>query len=179
MAENVEVADDHVAAEHRVHLPEGRPAQPDAFDQHILACIGLDETRPQIRAVAEDAFLDGNPRLGHLEQLLPRGQLVGHPLTPAAIDGAVPRSFPRPPMLGATLPVEGARSGDGDILLAIGVDEGRIVEELHPLPACQHDRVMRGIGAELERRAFGEMQLDIGFEAHRAGGTLAIGRIRV
>ena len=45
-----------VFAEHGVHDPHRRVGERDAFDEHVLAAIGLDEVRPQLVAGAEHAL---------------------------------------------------------------------------------------------------------------------------
>ena len=65
---------------------------------------------------------------------------------------------------------------DRDIQRVARVDQRRIVHALDALPARQDDRqVAPGIGAEAQRRARGQVQLDIAPEPNGPRGKDAVG----
>ena len=66
VAEDIHAADGDVGAENRIDLPHRRIVNGDAFDQHVLAAIRLDEVGPQKLAFAKYAFLDRLAALTHL-----------------------------------------------------------------------------------------------------------------
>src|ERR1044071_3014382 len=151
VALDVDPADGDVGAEDGVEFPHRRVDDGDALDEHVLAAVGLDELRAEVAAFAEDALADGRAALGQLFERLAGLQLVRHALLPA-----VSRlTLPEPPVLFVAVAVERALARDGDVLLLEGVDEGRVVHQLHPLPAREDEREVRlRVLTEFNRRAF-------------------------
>ena len=77
-------------------------------------------------------------------------------------------------MRGIALPVDRALAGDGDVALAIGVEERRIIDQLHPLPARENvGQILSWILTEFDRGAFRQMEIDVAFQTNRAGQKLA------
>ena len=60
-----------------------------------------------------------------------------------------------------------------DVLLAVRVDQRRVVHALHALPAREHDGIAGRIGVEQQRRAFAHVQFDVALEMNGAGEELA------
>src|SRR5215213_7203694 len=109
----------------------------------------------------EDALADGDARVAHLAQAahVRRGGRRSRALPPR----------PLPPVLVRRAAVERALARDGDVLLLEGVDEGRVVHQLSPLPARVDDgQVLRGVVEELQSRALGDVQVDVALQVNRA-----------
>src|SRR5258708_8806977 len=94
-------------------LPHGRILQGNAFEQHVLAAIRLNELRPQIVPLAEYSFAHGYTFLAHLKERGAGLRLVGIAFLPPAL--AAP--FPRPPALTASLPIDPPFAAHAAILL--------------------------------------------------------------
>ncbi len=141
----------------------------DSLDEDVAAAVGLDEAVAQVVAGAEDALLDGHAALGHLAQaadVFVRARTL--------TVRAAPR--PAPPVLVRRRAVERAAPRHRDVLLLEGVDERRVVHALRPLEARVDDgQVLRRVGAELERRAFGDVEVDVALQMNRAGEERARG----
>src|SRR2546423_4970516 len=111
---------------------------------------------------AEDALPDGDIAVAHVAQTAYVGS-GGRWLRTLA-----PR--PSPPVVVRRGAVERALTSDGDVLLIEGVNEGRVVHQLSPLPArVDGGQVLRRVCAELERRALREMEGDVALQMNRAG----------
>ena len=77
-------------------------------------------------------------------------------------------------MFVVALAVECAFAGDGDVLLFEGVDEWRVVEQLDTFPAREnHGQVVFRVLAELDRRAFGDFEIDVALQMNGAGEICA------
>src|SRR5215212_4143276 len=121
---------------------------------------------------AEDALADRRAPLDHLFKRPACLLLVRVALLPSMLRGP----FPMPPVLVVALPVERALTSDGYVLLLEGVDEGRVVHQLHPLPTREDERqIVLRVSAELECRALGDVQVDVALEVNRAGQERARG----
>ncbi len=76
-----------------MNVPKRRVAQTNAFDEHVLATIRLNERRAQIATCAENSFLRWHAGFGHVEELGARLGLRGHAFDPAMIHRAAPTSL--------------------------------------------------------------------------------------
>ena len=110
------VAHRHVAGENGMDLPHRRVDDPHALDENVPAPVRLNELRAQIRSIAEDALCHRSSRFRQAEQPLARCDLVRSP-SPLDI-------LPGPPVRFARLAIECSFSGDRDVLLLEGIDEG-------------------------------------------------------
>jgi len=147
-------------------LPHRRALDAHALDENIAAVVGLNEIGPQAIASSKEAFSDGNPFASHADEAVAVGFRHSLPL-PARLGLLL---FPAPPHPLVGLAVEGAAAGDGDILLAEGVDEGGIVHALDPLIAREHDgQVGLRVGLEEQGRSLDEMEIDAAFKMDGAG----------
>ena len=128
--------------------------------EHVRAAVGLDELGPQVVAGAVDALGDRHPGLGLGEEPVAVGLLALRVVV----------LLPRPPVLGVRLAVQRALAGDRDVVLLVGVDERREPHELDAFPARPHDRqVGRGVAAEPDRGALGDVQVDPRLQVDGAG----------
>src|SRR3954453_10898885 len=150
-----DVPDRHVAAQHRMDLPERRPNDGDPLDQDVRAVVRLDETRSEPVAGAADALGDRYAE----EALLPQRREV--PVTLVE---------PTPPGVPRALAVERAGAGDRDVGAAVRVDHRRVVTDLETfVPGLDDGQVVGRIGAEEQGRTFGDVELDPRPEMDRAG----------
>src|ERR1051325_6517963 len=155
-----------VRAEHRMNLPHGRVRDRDAFDKDVLTAVGLNELRSQVVAFAEHTLAHRHVLFHHLRERVARLQLVRVAFLPPALGAALPR----PPVRCVALAVERAFARDGDVLLLEGVDEGRVVHQLHPLPTREDQRqILRGVLTELDGASRRDVQVDVTQQVNRAG----------
>src|SRR5436190_4066691 len=157
-------------------LPHRRSFDRDALtiaepsDERVLAAVELNERRAQTVLDAKDSIGDGHALFRHLEQPDPRRLTVRRPFDPAEIGAALPG----PPMLVARLAVERAGTGDRDVLAVDGVDERRQAHQLDALETRQHLRqILARVGAEQDRRAAFDVEIDVALEMNRAGKIAA------
>ena len=75
----------------------------------------------------------------------------------------------------AGLPVQRARAGDRNVHLAKRINERRVIEQIVVFPPRQHVWILVWIGAELERRAFDQVQVDATSQANGARQKRALG----
>jgi hypothetical protein len=94
-----------------------------------------------------------------------------------ALVGALGPAVRVPALPGAErrLAVERAAARDGEVALAVGVDERRVVEALGPLPARQdHGQVRRRVRAEADRGVRRQVEVDEAAQVDRAGEEHAL-----
>src|SRR6185369_3643428 len=116
-------------------------------------------------ALTKDTIADRNALLSHRKQRVTIVALVAGAFFPA-VCGA---SIPGPPMLVVALAVERALTGNGDVALFEGVDEGRIVEQLDAFPTRENNRqIIPGVRTELDRRAFRDFEIDVVLQMNSA-----------
>ena len=122
-----DLADRHAVAIQLVQGPHGAAADGDPFHEYVLAVDRLDKGRTQgILGGAEHPLFHRHVIAGHLVET--HGPVLL-------------RLFPFPPFL--PLAVERACAGDGDVLAAVGIKQGRIVIALQPFPAGEdHGQVV-------------------------------------
>src|SRR5262249_34864139 len=79
-------------------------------------------------------------------------------------------SRPRPPVLAIGLPIKNALAGDRDVLLFKGIDERRVIHQLHAFPTRENDgQIFLRIGIEFDRAVLLDVQVDVALEMNRAG----------
>src|SRR5688572_13149214 len=110
--------------------------------------------------VAENTLVDRYAALGHVYQGGPASPLIGVALFPTILRSPVPR----PPGLIVGLSIKNSGPGDSDILLLEGINERRIVHQLHAFPTAEYDRqVFGGVLTEFDRPAGSHVQIDVTF----------------
>ncbi len=132
--------------------------------------VGLDERRAQHRAFTKHAILHRAPRPR------PSGTASCAPDAGPACPASSRRAPCRPrglsrPTSAASLPCPSSVPLPviADVLFLVRVDQRRVVHQLHAFPAREHHGIAGGVGVELQRRAFGHVQLDIALEMDGAG----------
>src|SRR5215218_6611804 len=114
---------------------------------------------------AEDALAHRNTFICDLEEGVSIRALLAHGFLPAVLRTAVPP----PPVFVIALAVECSFAGDCDVLLFERVDEGRVVEEFDTFPAREnHRQVVFWILTKLDRRAFGDLEVDVALQVNGA-----------
>src|SRR5215469_12613171 len=117
----------------------------------------------------EHALGHGRRSLRHVKEQVAIFGLVRLALLPSTMRS----TLPRPPMLTIGVAVNCALTRDRDVSLLQGVDERRIVHQLHAFPSREHKRVLPGITAEADGRAGQQMQVDLALQMNRSGHELA------
>src|SRR5947209_1512458 len=169
---DIHAAHRHVSAKYRMKLPHRRVTKRDAFDEHVLRAVGLDELRSQITSLAEDAFSDGRALRNHLVEKSACLVLLGVTFLPAATCA----TLPGPPVGAIRLTINDAFARQRDVLLLEGINKWRVVHQLHPLPAREDDgQIFLRIAVKLDGRAFADIEVDIALQVNRAGQILAHG----
>ena len=114
-----------------------------ALDQHVLAAVRLDEVRPQVVPVAEDALGDRDARSAHVDQPRRAPAFWSAAARPARCPSTATSGRRRPGRRACPSP------GDRDVLGLEGVDERRVVHQLDAFPAREDDRqVVARVAAE-------------------------------
>ena len=164
MAHDLDVAHGHIRAEDRIDFPHGRIVNRHAFYQDVSGPEWLDKIRPQETAFPKEPLRYGNISRAHVEQT-PSRLADGLDVGPAA-------ARPDPPMVGIGVSVQGPFARDSDILLAVSVEERRIIHALGTLPSrLDQGQVTSAIADELQRRTSGYVQVDVALEMNRRGGV--------
>ena len=149
-----------------MNLPHRRTPKRHAFDQNIMTAVGLNELRPQIAAFAKYAFTHRRCPGDVIIKQRARFTLIWIAFFPTALRP----SFPRPPMFAIGIAVDHAFTGDRHISLLKGIDERRVIHQLHTFPSSKDQRqVLPRILTEFDRGAFGDIEVDVAFEMNRAG----------
>ena len=120
--------------------PEGRAQQGDIFDEDTLALVQVDHLGAQAVARTVASLVHGHPVFSLFQQLWATGFLplvYGHALLESEFGG----THPGPPCLTAATTIDGAFTGNGDVLLLIGIDQRAEVPAVQSLPAGRHDGV--------------------------------------
>src|SRR6185503_11360980 len=121
-------------------------------------------------ALAKNAFSYLNTFFGHREQRRSVCSLVAHSFFPTVCRA----SIPGPPVLVVALSIERSFSGDRDVLLPKRINERRVIEQLDAFPSRENDRqIVFRILAELDRRAFLDLEIDVALQMNRAGEVRA------
>ena len=76
-------------------------------------------------------------------------------------------------MLLIGLAVQRSLAGDGDVLALEGVDERRVVHQLHAFEARENEWIAGGILRKAQRRAFLQVELDAAAKSERVGRMIA------
>src|SRR5687767_348747 len=112
------------------------------------------------------SFPDRNISLNHFHQRGPGLSLIRFTRFPTILRPPIPG----PPGFLIGLPIQSAFAGYGDILLTEGVNEWRVVHQLHAFPTTKHQRqVVSWILTELDCRRRSDVQIDVALEMNRAG----------
>ena len=143
-----------------MHHPEGRAQQGDAFEQNVFTLIKVDELWAQAFSL-ELALLDGGAGFGILEQQRAAHLLAFDGLGSPAVGVLATH---RPPRLVGAVAIDGAAAGDGDVLLAVGIDAGLIVHEVHALPARLHNGEELRIEGKEQMGALFKIEVDIALQ---------------
>ena len=154
-------------AEQGMDDPEGRVEQRDVFDEHPAASVEVDELRAQAVVGRHDAPVDGGRRLAVHQQAVAAAVALGrHAFLPAVLGCAAHG----PPRVHRPLAVDDALAGDGDVRLAVGVDEGMGVVAVDAFPACQDGGEVEAlVGGEAQNGTLGHVQADVALQRQRAG----------
>src|SRR6185295_16815239 len=124
----------------------------------------LDKVRPEVTAFPEHSFREWNIPRAHVEQA-PSRFTNGLNVSTAA-------AGPDPPMFAIGVPVQGSFACDRDVLLAVGVDERRIIHALSALPSRGYQRkIARAVADEAQRGTSGYVQIDVALEMNRGCGV--------
>src|SRR6185503_9413060 len=121
-------------------------------------------------AFTKDAFSYLNTFFSHREQRRPVCSLVAHAFFPAVCRA----SIPGPPVLVVTLSIERSFSSDRDVLLLERINERRVIQQFDTFPTREHDgQIVFRIPAELDRRAFLDLEIDVALQMNRAADVRA------
>src|SRR5581483_5853723 len=160
VADDGDAAHGDVLAEYRVDFPHRRVVDRHALNQHVARAVRLDEAGPQAIARPEDALRDRDAPLIEIEQPFD----AARPFLRLA-----PAFGPRPPVFNRGRAVEYTPARDCDVLLLEGVDERRVVHALGAFKPREDDgQILLRVGNKFERRAFGDVQVDMAPEVDRA-----------
>ena len=141
-----------------MQLPHRRISQRHTLDQNVLAAMRLNEVRPQVSTVAKYSLIHRRTVRDHFHQLRARGAGAAGALLPTT--RLPPR--PRPPVFATGLPIKHALAGNRDILLLKGIDERRIIHQLHAFPTSKdHRQILLRIRIEFDGRVFCDVQVDV------------------
>src|SRR5579871_3381293 len=144
----------------------------DAVDENVAPAHGFDEIRPEIAAFAEFAVPERSVLLAHRVERVASGLLAGLPFAPAAIGTA----FPRPPVFAIAVAVERALAGDCNVVLAVGINERRVVQALQTFPAGIDQReIALRVAHKAQCGPGGDVELHLALEANGPGHKDACG----
>ena len=161
VAGDLDVAHGDIPAQHGIEFPHRRIADGDAFEQNVGRAVWLHEIGPQRGPIAVDALAHRHVFFALREQ----GAVVGGRRLRAA-HGIF---LPRPPVVRVRAAIERPVSGDGDVGLFEGVNEGRVVHALGAFEAGEdHRQIVVRILAKPQRCAVFQAQVDVAGQMDRA-----------
>src|SRR5262249_55495133 len=118
MTYDSDAAHGDVSRNHRMNLPHRRVNDLNAFNEDVFRAVRLDEVRPQVMPLTEDALANRHTALPHLAQ---SADVFG--CHRRAARGATP--CPLPPILIRSRTVKCAATRYRNVLLPEGINERR------------------------------------------------------
>lgn len=163
MGIDIDAPDDGRVAQQQVNGPERAVADLHVLDQHVAAAVELDELRAEVVvALGHLALLDRHVGGSHGVEFLERFHMGRRARVPL-----LPDLQPR---------LKLALAGDRDVFAIERVDERRVVEAFHALPARLDGRqIVLRILAEDQHGVFFQVEVHVAREMNRAGEPLARG----
>ena len=142
---NGHVAYNQVVAEQRMNHPERRVLQGDAFDENGIAAVEVHQLGAKGVFRCHDAPVNGSKRFRQSEQTV----ASAHQLGAFALFGKT-AAFHVPPGIGGALSVDCSLAGQGDIGLAVCINQRMCIVAVNSFPTGNHGgEVIRLVGRKL------------------------------
>ena len=154
-----------VLAEQGVDNPERRTQQGDILNENTVAIVDVNELRAQTVLGSETAFLHVHSILSILQQTCSGTHVLPHL---SCFPTVCVLATPFPPCGILATSVDCTLTGDGYVILLVGIDAWLEVVAVETFPACRHDRIELGLEHKLQHGSLLNVKV---YLTHKCNGT--------